>query len=79
MQPHEILQALYDSEINCRVECFWDGGWIGTLGDELNGFRFAKVRGRTLADCVMELGQQACAIYPESAFAKHYCRAALGT
>jgi hypothetical protein len=29
MQPHEILQALYDGEINCRVESFWDDGWIG--------------------------------------------------
>ena len=38
MQPQNILQALYDSEINCRIESFWDGGWIGWLGDEQNGF-----------------------------------------
>lgn len=72
MQPHDILQELYDSEINCRVESFWDDGWIGWLGDELNGFRFAKVRGRTFADCAMELGQQACAVYPASTFAERY-------
>ena len=31
MQPHEILNALYASEINCRVESFFDDGWIGWL------------------------------------------------
>lgn len=72
MRPHEVLQALYDSEINCRIESFWDDGWIGWLGDELNGFPFAKVRGRTLADCVTELGQQASVLYPASAFAERY-------
>ena len=31
MQPQGILQALYDSEINCRIESFWDGGWDGSV------------------------------------------------
>jgi len=32
MQPLEILQALYPSENNCRIESFWDGGWTAVLG-----------------------------------------------
>ena len=70
MQPQDILQAMYDSEINCRVESFWDDGWIGWLGDETNGFPFAKVRGKTLAECVNNLASQACSVYPMSEFAE---------
>jgi hypothetical protein len=69
MQPHDILQALYASEINCRVESFWDGGWIGQLGDEMNGFPFAKVRGENFGECVNNLAAQACAVYPQSQLA----------
>ena len=72
MQPHDILQALYESEINCRVESFWDGGWIGWLGDEMNGFPFAKVRGENFGECVNNLAAQACAVYPQSQFADRY-------
>ena len=72
MQPHEILQALYASEINCRIESFWDGGWIGWLGDEMNGFPFAKVRGSTFGECVTNLAGQARSVYPESTFAERY-------
>jgi hypothetical protein len=32
----ETMQSLYDSEINCRVSCFWDGGWDVFIGDEIN-------------------------------------------
>lgn len=69
MQPHEILQAMYNSEINCRIESFWDGGWIGWLGDETNGFPFAKVRGATFAECAKSLADQACSVHPASKFA----------
>lgn len=72
MDPQDILQTLYDSEINCRIESFWDGGWRGWLGDELNGFQFATVRGETLAECVTNLASQACAAYPGSVFAERY-------
>ena len=72
MLPQDILQALYESEINCRIESFWDDGWIGMLGDEMNGFNLRHVRGRTFAECVVELANQACSIYPASAFAERY-------
>jgi hypothetical protein len=32
------LQRMYDSEINVRIESFWDGDWKLVLGDQLNGF-----------------------------------------
>ena len=69
MQPHEILQAMYESEINCRVQSFFDAGWTGDLGDDQNGFPLAPVSGETFFDCVAELAQQARAVFPTSAFA----------
>jgi hypothetical protein len=33
-----VIQALYDSEINCSITTFWDGGFTVRLGDEMNGF-----------------------------------------
>jgi hypothetical protein len=72
MLPHEILDAMYESEINVRVDCFHDDGWIGLLGDDLNGFPFAKVRGKNFDECVRHLAAQACAVYPESDFANAY-------
>ena len=77
MQPHEILQALYSSEINCRIQSFWDGGWTGFLGDEMNWFPWAGVSGRTLDECVTELASQAVAVYPDSDFANAYRAAKL--
>lgn len=35
----KVMQYLYKHEINCRVECFWDGGWDVSLGDTMNGFK----------------------------------------
>jgi hypothetical protein len=70
MKPQEILQALYASEINCRIESFWDGGWIGWLGDDMNGFHFRGVRGETFAECIKNLADQTCAVYPNSEFAE---------
>ena len=72
MAPQEIPQALHDSEINCRLESFYDGGWTAWLGDEMNGFPFAKVRGDTFEECVSALADQACAVFPESVFADQY-------
>ena len=38
----------------------------------MNGFRFAKVRGDTFAECVANLAGQACAVYPTSDFAETF-------
>jgi hypothetical protein len=37
------MRALYASEINCRIQSFWDGGWtVSVGGDELAGWRAEK-------------------------------------
>jgi hypothetical protein len=38
MELGAIIDAVYESEINCSVEAFWDGGLTVKLGDDLNGF-----------------------------------------
>jgi len=34
----KVMAALYDSEINCSLSSFWDGGFTVRLGDAVNGF-----------------------------------------
>lgn len=34
----ELLQALYECEVNFRIDWFWDGGFEWTFGDEKNGY-----------------------------------------
>jgi hypothetical protein len=36
------MQALYDREINCGLESFWDGGWTAWVGDCMNGHKSEK-------------------------------------
>ena len=38
MELGKVIDALYESEINCSVDTFWDGGYTVKLGDEMNGF-----------------------------------------
>ena len=40
--------------------------------DEMNSFRFAKVRGDNFVECVTKLAGQACAVYPTSDFAEAF-------
>jgi hypothetical protein len=35
---HGIPQALHDSEINFKLESFYEGIWTATLGDQMNGW-----------------------------------------
>jgi hypothetical protein len=63
----EILQALYDSEINFEISSFWDGGFTWKLGDAMNGFD-AQGNARTVDQAVQELSDAALWHYPASAF-----------
>lgn len=38
MNLEEIMNFLYDHEINFLLSSFWDGGYTAKLGDEMNGF-----------------------------------------
>jgi hypothetical protein len=65
------LQELYDSEINCELSSFWDGGWRIRLGDELNGYVFEDEGYDTIEQALCTLEVQAVKHYPTSAYAKN--------
>ena len=64
----DILQELYDSEINFHLSTLWDGGFDWRLGDEMNGFK-ASGCGLTLDDALDALVQATLEHYPDSVFA----------
>ena len=35
----QVLQAIYDEELNFEIVTFWDGGFTFKLGDCLNGYK----------------------------------------
>lgn len=73
----QIIQDLYASELNARIEWFYDGGFSVSLGDMLTGWK-ATNNLRTFAEAVDWLHTQAIKRYPESAFATKYRRGPVG-
>jgi len=65
----DVLQRLYDSEINAEIRWVWDGGVAWRLGDEANGWK-AEGNAATVELAVLELAKTAEAQYPESDFAR---------
>ena len=65
----DMLQEVYDSEINFAFSCFWDGGWEVRLGDDMNGWK-EMWEDRSLARALWLLPNTVCKHYPESDFAK---------
>ena len=65
-----ILQELYDSEINYELSCFWDDGFDAWLGDDLNGFVAEAGTFKTINAAVEWLAEQAIRHYRNSAFAR---------
>ena len=63
-----VLERLYNSEINFSVETFWDGGYNWKLGDEMNGW---KEHGNcdTFAELENVITEAAIRCYPGSGFA----------
>ncbi|MGH7782544.1 MAG: hypothetical protein ACREO5_01695 [Candidatus Binatia bacterium] len=64
----DILQPLYDSEINCEIRWLWDGGidWkLFAPNDEI-----IPGNARTVQEAVKELAQAAIKHYPDSNFTK---------
>lgn len=66
----DVLQAIHDSEINFRIECFWDSCWTAYLGDQMNGYAAQEDGLESIHDCLAWLKNKACEIYPDSDFAK---------
>jgi hypothetical protein len=67
----QLIQDLYASEINARVEWFYDGGFSVSIGDMLHGWK-ASENLRTFVEAVDWLRVEAIKRYPESAFARKY-------
>jgi hypothetical protein len=65
----DILQQLYDSEINFSLSCFWDGGFDTVLGDRINGIK-SEITADTIAEALEWLKQKAIEFYPYSEFAE---------
>jgi hypothetical protein len=62
-----VAQRLYDSEINCEISSFWDGGFTVKIGDEMNGFR-AEVCVDTFSEAEDWLAREAARLYHNSRF-----------
>lgn len=52
MDALEKMKALYKSEINFELRCFWDAGWFWRLGDSLNGWKTADDHVPSIAEAV---------------------------
>lgn len=76
-QVGEVLERLYDSEINARIDWFWDAGFGANIGDHLNGWPEVPspnvdLNLHSISDLISLLAWQAWKCYPESEFAKWY-------
>lgn len=73
-QPEEtdldILQDLYDSEINASIWWNWDGGVEVRIGDGI--YWQAGNTERSIADAVDWLKLKTFELYPNSTFTKKY-------
>ena len=70
MNLGDILNALYDSEINISVVSFWDGGWTIKIGDPSNGY-VAERNFKELDDeCVRWIIKAAQLGWPDSYFTR---------
>lgn len=66
-----ILQDIYNSEINFRVQTMWDGGFEVDLGDEINGFKESTTVNRW-GEVEPWLMAAVLKHYPDSLFANMY-------
>lgn len=69
----QVLQDIYDSEINISIGWMWDRGVEVVIGDHTNG---VKERGQFVfvREAISWLVDQIPRHYPSSEFAGKYCR-----
>ena len=61
------LQILYDKEINCGMQSFWDNGFDVWLGDDMNGIHITEnFRGDQMDKAAKWLYAQAHKFYPDA-------------
>ena len=66
-----VFQDLHDSEINARIDWFYDCGFNVSLGDSLNGYKARAIR-LSWEEVERWLTEKAIEHYPLSAFARKY-------
>ena len=69
---NNVLQDLYDSEINFSISCFWDAGFEVKLGDDAIGFCSVADSVYGMENVYAFLKSEAIKYYPNSDFAKKY-------
>lgn len=69
LNPIEVLQRIYDSEVNARLGWFWDEGVEWRLGDDINGVLASGVE-ECIGLALVKLCQAMLDHFPESDFAK---------
>ena len=67
MELGSIIEALYESEINCSITTFWDGGITAQLGDAMNGF-VAEANFARTSEAAEFLDRAAREHFPESSY-----------
>lgn len=68
LRPGDVLQGLYESEINASVQTFFDGGFTAKIGDDWNGWE-AEETLPTMVDAEAWLDRTARELRPESLYA----------
>lgn len=76
-QVGEVIERLYDSEINARIDWFWDMGFDANIGDNLNGWQKVPVPTvglnlHLIHEAISLLAWQAWKRHPETEFARWY-------
>lgn len=74
MNLEQTLQAIYDSELNVRIDWCWDGGFDFTVGmwnpkDGVEGKREVVWRAEDLAEALKEMAIER---FPTSVFAREH-------
>lgn len=64
----EVLELLYDREINTSVSCFWEGGWDLAIGDDMNGWK-ARTTVEDLEEAPRWFLINAAVLYPKLSLA----------
>ena len=65
----DILQEIYNEEINMTISWFWDEGIDIIIGDDANGIK-AKSNFDTIKEAMRWLSKKIVELYPDSDFAK---------
>lgn len=71
MDLSTVIRRLYESEINCGLQSFWDGGIDVWIGDYANGRHVeGNFSARQMGEIAAWLDIEARRLYPQSDYAR---------